>query len=125
MTGFSHTPVFFLLLLFLPIDKMERETTPLMSTLRKCRGKKSIPIHPINYHVCVELPLMTQNRTTFSCTCLSELLLSHHHPTLIVAGCPSFAVYHFHQEQGKDAFKPSSPFKRSFNEGGRACQACT
>lgn len=47
-------------------------------------------------------------------------------PLNAVTGRPSPAVYHFHQEWGKmDALKASSPFKRSFNEGGRGCQACT
>ena len=46
-------------------------------------------------------------------------------PPDMVTGCPSPAVDHFHQEWGKtDAFKLSFPFKRSFNEGGRGCQAC-
>lgn len=101
--------------------KREMQTTPLVSTLTECMEK-------CYFHLPPKLPCVLLVATYDSepeNLWFYMLVRAAALPPDMVAGCPSPAVDHFHRERGKtDAFKPSFPFKRSFNEGGRGCQAC-
>lgn len=98
------------------IYKMERWATLLINTLTKSRKKMPPEL------TCVFLvgSYGSELEKLWFYMPVGAAALLHN----MVSGCPPPSANHFHQEWGKmDAFKFSSPFKRSFNESGRGCQA--